>query len=317
MSASRHGEDAFAPIPAGARLAPLWAIPLVIVLFVLATVAVLVVAGIALGAAGVMEPDAIEGSWRVIALIVTVGLSVMAGMIILWVTYFERRSLATVGLGRFSPAGDLGWFVAGLVFALGVALAIGYGGGGGASDLDALPAEAGRSPAQLLTGAAVLSLILLPNSVVEELLFRGWALSVIGRRRGVWWAVGITSAVFGAAHVHPWEWGEPARLLSFVSYTFAGAAFAWLALWRKSLWAPIAFHTGFNTLLVTAAYAEAGLSPSTFLERVTASPLGTEQVGEAVVWLVVEVVFAAVLYGLWRRSRAASRSGEGVTPASA
>jgi membrane protease YdiL (CAAX protease family) len=299
-----RGEDAFAPLPPGARLAPLWAMPLVLVLFVLATVAVLVAAGVGLGVAGVMDPAGIEGSWRMIALVVTGALSVMAGMIILWVTYFERRGLPTVGLGRFRPAGDLGWFVLGLGFALVVALAIGYGAGDGGADLDALPAQAGQHPARLLAGAAVLSLIMLPNSVVEELLFRGWALSVIGRRLGIWWAVVITSAVFGAAHVRPWEWGEPARLLSFISYTFAGAAFAWLALWRRSLWAPIAFHTGFNTLLVTAAYAEAGLNPDTLLQNITASPLGTARIGEAMVWLIVEIAFAAVLYGLWRRSRA-------------
>jgi len=166
----------------------------------------------------------------------------------------------------------------------------------------ALP-EAFGQPGRLLAAGAVLALILLPNSIAEELLFRGWAMSAITRRHGLLPAMVITSAAFGAAHVPPWEWAEPARLLSFVSYSAVGLAFAAMAVRTGSLYAPIAFHTGFNTLLITGAFADADFSPDRMLENITNSPLGTALISEAVVWLVVNLIFAALLVGWWRRRR--------------
>ena len=122
----------------------------------------------------------------------------------------------------------------------------------------------------------------------------------------------LTSLAFGAAHVPPTQWLEPARLLSFVSYSAVGVAFAAMALRRRSLFAPIAFHTGFNTLLLTGALADAGMSPPKLLEGLTGSPLGTNDAREATAWLLLNALFAAILVWRWRRA-----PEPGVTPASA
>ena len=295
----RRGEDAFAAIPAGARLPPLWALPLIMLLIGVSLAALMAVAAVLLV---VLKLDPTT-DWRAAAWLVGGALSLTAALVAVWITYFERRPLATAGIGRLRPAGDAAWFVVGIVFAGVVAMAITSVGEGAAAELGELPRQAAANPGRLFTGAAVVVLVMLTNSAAEELLFRGWALSVIGRRAGLGWAAGVTSVLFGAAHVPPHEWADPARFLSFVSYAFAGLAFAGLALWRRSLWAPIAFHTGFNTLLLTGAYAEAGLDPARLLEKFTTLPLGTKNVDEALVWLTAEVAFAALMIWLWRRSR--------------
>ena len=312
---ARAGEDAFTPIPDGARLPPVWAVPLIAVLTFVVAFLVLGVFTVAAVAAGV-DVERVGGDWRAVAAAATVMIGTLCVLLVLWIRQAERRPLASAGWrGR---AADLPWFIAGAAFAGLVVLAI-ASATGEASDLAALPRAAGSDPGALAAGALALALLLLPNSVAEELIFRGWALSVIGRRMGLWWAVGLTSAAFGAAHVPPWEWGDPARALSFVSYAFAGAAFAGLALRTGGLLAPIAFHTGFNALLLTGAYAEAGLDPAKLLEQFTTSPpLGTENVAEALVWLAVEVAFAAALLWWWRKGRTPgarpAEAGDGASP---
>jgi membrane protease YdiL (CAAX protease family) len=295
--------EAFAHIPAESRIPPVWALPLLMLLFLAVTLAVMVAAGIALTVAGgvSIDGDGPQMNWRALTGFVVAALLVLATIIGLWVVYFERRSLASVGLSRLKPVPVAVWFAAGVGFALATSLAIAYGTGAG-EEAAALP-EAFGQPGRLLAAGAVLALILLPNSIAEELLFRGWAMSAITRRHGLLPAMVITSAAFGAAHVPPWEWAEPARLLSFVSYSAVGLAFAAMAVRTGSLYAPIAFHTGFNTLLITGAFADADFSPDRMLENITNSPLGTALISEAVVWLVVNLIFAALLVGWWRRRR--------------
>lgn len=299
----RQVPSAYQPIPAGARVPPLWALPLILVLFFAGAAAVLLVLGLGLAVLGRMPGgDPADLDWRMAAGATVVALMVMFGVVLAWVLKFERRPLGSAGLGRFDPAPTVPWFLLGLAFALITSLAIAYGTGA-ESEVDALPGAIG-DPVRLLLAGLVVGLVMLPNSLMEELLFRGWALSAIARRRGIMPAVVITSLAFGAAHVPPWQWAEPARLLSFVSYSAVGVGFAAMALRGRALYAPIAFHTGFNTLLITGALADSGMDPNRLLETITNSPLGTEDVSEAAVWLVVNLLFAAAMIWWWSRGPA-------------
>ena len=295
----RRGADAFAPIPAAARLPKLWAMPLIVLLGVVLAIIPLIVAG---GVMVALQMDP-QTDWRATAAVTVVGLSAVTALVMLRVRVFEKRPLATAGLARLNPGQDALWLAVGALFAVFIVTAI-VQVGGDAAGVEALPQQARAEPLGLLRGAAVLALVMLANSMAEELVFRGWGMSVLGRRLGLGWAAAITSLLFGAAHVPPFEWGEPARLLSFVAYSLAGLSFAGLALWRRSLWPAIAFHTGFNTLLFTGAYAGSNLDAAQLLREINESlTLGAERIEEALVWLVIEALFAAVMIWLWRTRR--------------
>jgi len=297
-----------------ARAPPLWALPLIVLAITAATVLVIIILGLVAALAGADMGD-FGQDWRKVAATVTAALLTVAGLTAAWIRFIERRPLASAGLQRFSPRGEPLWFGGGLLFALLSTAVIAAATGAGAESRALWPTLI-DAPGRLLPAAALMALLLLPNSIAEELLFRGWALSAIARRRGQVWAVAATSIAFGAAHVPPTQWADPARLLSFISYSAVGVGFAAMALRRRSLYAPIAFHTGFNTLLLTGALADAGMSPPKLLEGLTNSPLGTEDLREAAAWLVLNLVFAGVLVWRWRR-RAAPEADEGSTPASA
>ena len=301
MALPVRGEDAFTPIPAEARIPRLWAMPLVLIAFAFAVLAVVLVLGVITAVSGV-NPTSLQADWRVVTLLGNAAILSLAGFVALWVRYGERRPVASAGLTSRRPASDLLWVFAGMVFAVVVSEAIARLTGS-EDDLGVLWRQLAAQPGRVLLGGLVLLLALLPNSIAEELIFRGWAMSVIGRRLNLVWAVGITSMAFGAVHVPPTQWADPARLLSFVSYTGAGVAFAAIALRSGGLLAPIAFHTGFNALLLTGLYADVDLSPGRLLEKFTTTPLGTETLAEAVVWLGVQAALAAGLVWLWWRGR--------------
>ncbi|MEQ8765865.1 MAG: type II CAAX endopeptidase family protein [Planctomycetota bacterium] len=80
--------------------------------------------------------------------------------------------------------------------------------------------------------------------IFEELLFRGFAIEVLGRRFGPWPALWISSAVFAFVH------GE-----AFIPLFALGLAFGWLYIWRGNLLLPIAAHF-FNNFLTITLLAE-------------------------------------------------------------
>lgn len=83
--------------------------------------------------------------------------------------------------------------------------------------------------------------------LVEETLYRGIALPVLGSALGVPWAVVLSCVLFGLLH---WVGGFWYMLLTGV---VAGGLFAGLYLWRGSLLAPLAAHFALN--LVEFVYA--------------------------------------------------------------
>lgn len=76
--------------------------------------------------------------------------------------------------------------------------------------------------------------------LVEETLYRGYAIPLLTTHFGVGWAVGITCLLFGLLH---WPGGIWYMLLTGV---VAGGAFAGLFLWRDGILAPFVAHLTLN-----------------------------------------------------------------------
>ena len=126
----------------------------------------------------------------------------LVGLVVLaWVRFVERRSLATIGLTR---TGGIGTFLrghaTGLATSFAVVAAIWIAGGLAADGY----VKAFRSPGAL-PGVVVLLFCFAVQSSVEEVLFRGWLLSVLARRIHVSIAVALTSLVFAFLH---WSHGR-------------------------------------------------------------------------------------------------------------
>lgn len=78
--------------------------------------------------------------------------------------------------------------------------------------------------------------------LVEETLYRGYAIPLLSAHFGVAWAVGITCLLFGLLH---WPGGIWYMLLTG---GVVGGAFAGLFLWRDGILAPFAAHMTLNVI---------------------------------------------------------------------
>jgi uncharacterized protein len=303
-----RGQDAYTPIPAEARIPRLWQLPLLLIGLALAVGVVIIVVTLAIGAGG-FDPTALQSDWRAVVLFANTIILALTALVALWIRFGERRPLASAGVRSRRPGAELLWVFAGMLFGALITEVIARATGSDDS-LAGLLRQLGAAPDRVLVAFGVIFLVMLPNSMAEELIFRGWGLSVIGRRLNLVWAIAITSTLFGMVHVQPWQWADPARLLSFVSYAGAGVVFCALALRTGGLLAPIAFHTGFNALLLTGAFADLGLRPERLMEQFTTTPLGTETLAQAVVWLIAQWAFAGALFWWWRRGPRAAPAAE-------
>jgi hypothetical protein len=103
----------------------------------------------------------------------------------------------------------------------------------------------GWQNAALMTALSSLGAVLIGHVVVainEELIARGYILQNLAEDWGMPAAVGISSALFGLAHL-----GNPhADLLSTISLILAGIFLAVGYLVTRSLWLPMALHFSWN-----------------------------------------------------------------------
>jgi uncharacterized protein len=165
------------------------------------------------------------------------------GVVVLaWVYYIERRPLATIGLGGNRRA----WiFVRGHLTGIAMASSIVVGIWITHSFAVGAFGKAFQSP-DAIAGIALLLACFALQSSAEELLFRGWMLSVISARMGVVIAVAISSAVFTLLHYDPgagWIFGVNVFL-------FAVFACCW-SLRTGNIWGVMAWHAGWNWILAT------------------------------------------------------------------
>ena len=114
-------------------------------------------------------------------------------------------------------------------------------------------------------------MVLVIMSAGEEFLFRGTIFSALRERFGKWVAVGVTSAIFGAAHIA----NPGASVMAIVNVTLAGAVLGIMVAQTYSLWMSISFHIVWNASVrifigaVSGNFSEPGI---TTLDTSTIAP---------------------------------------------
>ena len=214
-----------------------------------------------------------------------------------WVRFVERRSLATIGLVR---AGRVGSFwrghAVGLATASILVAAIWISGGLQASGYGV----AFGSPAALVKIAALLVCFAVQSSV-EEVLFRGWLLSVIARKLNVTIGIVVTSLVFALLHYEPHQHG----LITAAIVLFSVFACCW-SIKVGNVWCVMGWHSGWNWLLAIGfELPVTGLDaklPALLVKLIPSGPAyltGGAQGPEGSYWCSLLFVAALALLG-WR-----------------
>lgn len=151
----------------------------------------------------------------------------------LYVRLVERRAVAELALPPLPAEAGLG-LAAGAAL---VALVVGGLAAFGSYRFEALNPGA--------SGLAAAFAQMLFVGVFEELLMRAVILRLLERSLGSWMALGISSLLFGLAHLP----GNGAGGLSIVIAVVAGAMFGAAYLATRRLWLCLALHTGWNFTL--------------------------------------------------------------------
>ena len=161
-------------------------------------------------------------------------------LVLAWVRWVERRSLASIGLTH--PGGGtlfLRGLGVGVVTSFGVVAAIWIAGGYEADGY----AKAFASPTALIN-IAILLLCFMVQAGIEEIIVRGWLMSVLARKFNVTIAVAGTCIVFAALHFgRQTPWHDTVMTLLFSLF-----ACCW-ALKAGSIWGVMGWHAGWNWLL--------------------------------------------------------------------
>jgi membrane protease YdiL (CAAX protease family) len=168
---------------------------------------------------------------------VALGLVVFA-----WVLLVERRPLATIGLaGPHRAKKFLLGLSIGMATVLAVTVAIWAAGGFEAKEYG----RAFGSSSALMNLGILLACFTLQSSV-EEVVFRGWLLSVTAVKFNIPSAVVLTSLAFSFLHYSPHQ----PFLVTLGTLLFSVFACLW-ALKAKSIWGVMGWHSGWNWLLAT------------------------------------------------------------------
>jgi membrane protease YdiL (CAAX protease family) len=169
------------------------------------------------------------------------------GAIVLAVAlYGERRTLASIGIGRFT--------LASVGFAVGGVVAMAAAGQLAAFIMYDLLHHAQHADAQasaLVDGSAVYGFFLaLRAGVIEEVFFRGLAIEQLAKLTGNrWLAAAIALVVFVLFHALRFDW------VQLVPIAAVGAVLTGLYLWRHDLWANILAHVALDGAgLMTLAF---------------------------------------------------------------
>jgi membrane protease YdiL (CAAX protease family) len=222
----------------------------------------------------------------------------MTGLVCLgWTRFIEGRSAASIGLLKANRARlFLQGHLVGLLTLSLVVLAIGLSGGFGMGGLG----PALTSPLAL----AQIGLLLLGfalQSSVEEILFRGWLLSLLARKFNVVLGVLLSSLVFTLLHFSPRQhW---ATTLS--SFLFSVFTCTW-AIRSGHIWGVMGWHAGWNWLLAVGfELPVTGLNAGLPALLVKLNPRGTviltggTQGPEGSLWCSVFFLLA-IAYLWWR-----------------
>jgi membrane protease YdiL (CAAX protease family) len=157
------------------------------------------------------------------------GVLAALALYVLGVRLVERRRPDELALAALGPELAAGLVLGAALFAtvMGVLLAIG---------------------AYALTGPTIAPVwkalaISLSSGVTEELVFRGVIFRLLWSMLGSWWALGLSSALFGVAHLA----NPNPDIMAMLGIIFgAGVPLAALYILTGRLWAPIGAHIAWN-----------------------------------------------------------------------
>lgn len=193
---------------------------------------------------GFLTPQGEAVGWQGTAWMLA-GFAFTAGIVVLWVTLFERRGLKEIGFNGSGLKRFARGYAIGLAFLLVVVGAIWALGG---YRVDAGGAFAAASVGAALIPIAVLLLGFIIQGSTEEILTRGWLMQVIASRHGLAWGIGLSSALFGllhAANIDP----SPELFAGVLNVILFGVFIGLYAAREGSLWGVCGWHAAWNWLL--------------------------------------------------------------------
>ncbi|MEO1037982.1 MAG: type II CAAX endopeptidase family protein [Pseudomonadota bacterium] len=226
---------------------------------------------------------------------------------LIWLSAWERRTLATIGLGgeRFA-ARYLRGLIVGVVIALGLGLAALVLTPQGAVSNEAASLAEGFDASGLFTGAVLGALVFIAlgflfQGAVEEVIFRGWLLSALGSRWGVALAAFASCGLFSLLHLHVFASGAVLGTAAIIGITMTGLFFAAYALSERSLAGVMGAHGAFNATIVIASMlprlgrpdADPGIVFGEVLQQATALSRPEDFQAGPQIW-VQSVVFGAL-----------------------
>ncbi len=194
--------------------------------------------------AGLLTPEGEPVGWPGTAWTL-VSFAFTAGIVVLWVTLFERRGLKEIGFNGSGLKRFLRGYAIGLAFLVAVVGVIWALGG---YRIDAGGAFVAANVGAALVPIAVLLLGFVVQGSTEEILTRGWLMQVIASRHGLAWGVGLSSALFGllhAANIDP----SPELLTGVLNVVLFGVFIGLYAAREGSLWGVCGWHAAWNWLL--------------------------------------------------------------------
>lgn len=109
---------------------------------------------------------------------------------------------------------------------------------------------------KMMTIVPWVTLFVLSNAFMEELLFRGILLERYEALTGKWLALFSTTIVFALAHV---QVNYAANVLGFVAFVFVlGLLWGLLMQKSKSIWGSVLFHAGADVAIILPIYQSMG-----------------------------------------------------------
>lgn len=267
--------ELFGSITEGQRRTWLWAVPVLVVVFMIGGQILTLLPAKLLG---LITRENVETYPQVLFLIIG-SFAMVALIFVLWIRLFERRPLASAGLALDdnSSKNYARGFLYGLLMAASVVAVVWMLGG------YAIESE-GRLGAADLVPIFVLLFAFVLQSGTEEFVFRGWMMGRIAERWGLWAGVIGNSVVFSLMHLDSDALAAlgASGIAIFAFGTMLFSIFlSLLAIREKSIWGAAAWHAAWNWMFITWF----GL-PTTGIELGLA-PLATDLMAtpEAAVWL--------------------------------
>ncbi|MFW6299649.1 MAG: CPBP family intramembrane glutamic endopeptidase [Oceanicaulis sp.] len=249
----------YAPWPDGARRTYGWA-ALALTLVGFAVSGVVIVAGSAVYSAALAAGGAsqlqIQQSLQANTLTVLLPMLlaqflVWGGLTLVWVRLFERRPLATIGLGPGAGPRYLAGIGFGAILVTAIAgAALALGAAPETTPEPAAGAAAGFPPAGAVIAVLLGCSVFLVQGAAEEIVFRGWLMSTLAARWGVAAAVMASSLLFMVFHSHVFVSGFAFGLVALLGLGLTGIAFALLCVLTRSVWEAVAGHGAFNAAAV-------------------------------------------------------------------